>query len=259
MDFALPVVVGIIAWWASTVVVMYRAGLPERSYLNTLAGATAALAAGLIALFWSLYIGGAAGAYLGFVAGLLVWVWHEVSYLFGFVTGPNPVACPPGVRGWKRFVRGVATCMYHELAIVGTAMVLAIVSWGAANKMALWTFCVLWFMRWSVKLNIFLGVRNLHFEYLPPHLGYLETFVRRRNMNELFPLSILVSTSVLVAIVVAAFTAPDGSAAAVGAALLATLLGLAILEHTLLIVNIDDSFLWRLGTKSRRDRRAATG
>lgn len=259
MDYALPVVTVVLAWWASTIIVMYRAGLPEGSYLKTLAGATFALAAGLLALFASVYAGGLAGVYLGFFAGLLVWVWHEVAYLFGFVTGPRPEPCPPDVRGWKRFVRGVQTCIYHELAIIATAAVLAIVTWNADNKMALWTFCVLWFMRWSVKLNIFLGIRNLHFEYLPAHLGYLKTFVRKRSMNELFPLSMLVSVSVFLLLVAAAIGAPAASAAAVGATLLATLLGLAILEHGLLVVNFDDSFLWRLGLRSRRNRRTAPG
>ena len=178
MEYAVPVVTVVLAWWASTIVVMYRAGLPERSYLKTLAGATFALAAGFLALLASVYTGGVAGAYLGFFAGLLIWVWHEVTYLFGFVTGPRPEPCPPEVRGWQRFVRGVKTCIYHELAIIATAAVLAIVTWHADNKVALWTFCVLWFMRWSVKLNIFLGVRNLHFEYLPAHLGYLDARVR---------------------------------------------------------------------------------
>lgn len=259
MEYAVPVVTVVLAWWASTIVVMYRAGLPERSYLKTLAGATFALAAGLLALLASVYTGGVAGAYLGFFAGLLIWVWHEVTYLFGFVTGPRPEPCPPEVRGWQRFVRGVKTCVYHELAIIATAAVLAVVTWHGDSKVALWTFCVLWFMRWSVKLNIFLGVRNLHFEYLPAHLGYLKSYVRNRPMNKLFPLSMLASVSVFVLLVAAAVGAPAASATAVGATLLATLLGLAILEHGLLVVNFDDSFLWRLGLRSRRSRKAAAG
>ncbi len=238
---------------------MYRAGLPEGSYVATLAGATVALGAGLMALAGSTTAEGATGAYLGFFAGLLIWAWHEVSYLFGFVTGPRPEPCPPGVRGWKRFVLGIRTCVYHELLIVATAAVLAAVTWNTGNRIALWTFCVLWLMRWSVKLNIFLGVRNLHFEYLPPHLGYLSTFVRKRSMNELFPLSMIVSLGTFLLLVAAAIGAPATSAGGVGATLLATLLGLAILEHGLLVVNLDDSFLWRLGLRSREDGGAATG
>ena len=259
MDYALPVGIAVLAWWSSTVVVMYRAGLPEVSYVATLAGATAALGAGLAALAGSVSTDGAAGAYLGFFAGLLIWAWHEVSYLFGFVTGPQTEPCPPGAEGWKRFVLGVRTSVYHELLIVATAGFLAAVTWNTDNRIALWTFCVLWLMRWSVKLNIFLGVRNLHFEYLPAHLGYLSSFVRKRSMNELFPLSMIVSITAFLVLVVAAIGAPATSAAGVGATLLATLLGLAIVEHGLLVVNLDDSFLWRLGLRSREDSGAATG
>ena len=127
---------------------MYRAGLPEGSYIATLTGATGAFGAGLAALAASVSVDGAAGAYLGFFSGLLIWVWHEVSYLFGFITGPRTKPCPPGVRGWRRFVLGVRTCVYHELLIVATAAMLAIVTWNAGNRVALWTFCVLWLMRW---------------------------------------------------------------------------------------------------------------
>ncbi len=259
MEYALPVCVAVFAWWASTVAVMFRAGLPESSYLKTLAGANLALAAGLICFFWSLRLDGAIAAYLGFFAGLLVWMWHEVTYLFGFVSGPRPEPCPPDVRGWARFVRGVETCVYHELAIVATALVLAVMSMGSSSKMALWTFSVLWVMRWSVKLNIFLGVRNLHMEYLPQHLAYLESFVRRRSMNELFPLSILLSVSIVLLLVSASIDAPAGSQSSVSATLLATLLVLAILEHVLLVVDLDDSFLWRIGMRSRGDGGAPSG
>ena len=257
MDYALPVGIAVFAWWLSTIVVMYRAGLPEGSYIATLTGATVALGAGLLALAGSISVAGAAAAYLGFFSGLLIWAWHEVSYLFGFVTGPRTEPCPPEARGWDRFVLGLRTCVYHELLIVATAIMLAVATWNSDNRIALWTFCVLWLMRWSVKINIFLGVRNLHFEYLPAHLGYLSTFVRKRNMNELFPLSMFLSIGVFLLLVSAAIGAPAASTSGVGATLLATLLGLAIVEHGLLVVNLDDSFLWRLGLRSRDDGGAA--
>ena len=47
-----------------------------------------------------------------------------------------------------------------------------------ANQVGLWTFVILWAMRQSAKLNVFLGVRNLSEEFLPEHLRYLETSLR---------------------------------------------------------------------------------
>ncbi len=259
MDYALPIAVTLFAWWSSTVLVMYRAGLPQRSFPMTLVGATVVLIAGLVAFGVSLQDASTTGAYVGFLAGLMIWAWHEVTYLFGFVTGPQPEACPPGVSDWRRFILGVRTCVYHELAIVLTAALLAVASWNAANKVALGTFCILWLMRWSVKLNIFLGVRNLHMDYLPEHLRYLSTFVRRRRMNELFPVSMFFATACFLVLGAAAIGADPGSATRIGATLLATLLGLAMIEHSLLVVNFDDSFLWRLGMNSRRRDEAANG
>ena len=258
MDYALPIGFTVLAWWASTVLVMYRAGLPERSFVATLGGATVALVVGLVLFALSLHETGTKAVYLAFLAGLLIWVWHEVSYLFGFVTGPQPEACPSGVSDWRRFVLGVRTCVYHELAVVTTAGLLAAASWGAPNKVTLWAFCIIWLMRWSVKLNIFLGVRNLHIDYLPEHLRYLASFARNRNMNALFPLSMLIALACL-ALLVAAAVGADEPALRTGATLLATLLGLAIIEHALLVVDFDDRFLWRLGLKSRRGRGATAG
>ena len=34
-------------------------------------------------------------------------------------------------------------------------------TWGGANQVGTWTFLVLWVMRLSAKLNVFLGVPNL--------------------------------------------------------------------------------------------------
>lgn len=258
MDYLLPIGFTVLAWWASTVLVMYRAGLPERSFVQTLAGATVALVLGLVLFALSLHETGTKAVYLAFLGGLLIWVWHEVSYLFGFVTGPQREACPSGVSDWRRFVLGVQTCIYHELAIITTAGLLAAASWGAPNKVALATFCIIWLMRWSVKLNIFLGVRNLHIDYLPEHLRYLASFARHRNMNELFPLSMLIALACLALLMGAAVGAGD-PASRTGATLLATLLTLAIIEHSLLVVKFDDRFLWRLGLKSRRGGGATAG
>ena len=257
MDFALPIAFAVLAWWTSTVLVMYRAGLPRRTFVATLAGATIAMLVGLAAFWWSRGNTSAVGAYVAFVSALAIWAWHEVSYLFGFVTGPQPEACPEGVGHWRRFVLGVRACAYHELAIIGTAALLAAASWNAPNKVALWAFCIFWLMRWSVKLNIFLGVRNLHSEYWPEHLAYLKSFVRQRRMNELFPFSMTMALAFFVAFVVTAAGAVDEPVTQLGATLLATLLGLAIIEHGLLVVNIDDSALWRLGLRSRRNGGAA--
>ncbi len=253
MGYAIPIVVAIAAWWLSTVLIIYRAGLPRRSFVATLVGATAILTIGIWALVMSRDSTGVSGAYYAFLGGLALWGWHEVSYLFGFISGPRPEPCPPDCTGWQRFVLGVKTCLYHEIAVLATVGVLAALLWNAENQVGLWTFVILWLMRWSAKLNIFLGVRNLHEEFWPEHLSYLTTFVRRRPMNELFPVSVLLATIGAIALVLSAGSAYEDLAWRAGATLLATLLALATLEHWLLVLRINDDVLWRPGMRSRRD------
>lgn len=259
MDYALPVIVAVAAWWLSTVVLIYRAGLPSRTFATTLGGTTVVMLLGVFAIVASRNDASAAGAYLSFFGGLAIWSWHEVSYLFGFISGPRPEPCPPEASGWKRFVLGVKTCIYHELAVVVTAVAIAALSWDATNRVGLWTFTILWLMRWSAKLNIFLGVRNLHDEFWPEHLRYLKSFVRKRSMNELFPLSMLFASAALAVLASVAVGAGDDLARRAGALLLATLLSLAILEHGLLVLKVRDDALWLPGMRSRRDKSARAG
>ena len=251
-DYLIPVAVAVLAWWLSTVVILYRAGLPRTSFRRTLIVATAVALIGV----WLLYIThddqSPTSAYLAFFGALAVFGWHEVSYLFGFVSGPKPQACPDNCSGWARFVRGVNTCIYHELAVVASVLALALGTFGSANQVGLWTLTILWLMRWSAKMNIFLGVPNLHVEFWPEHLAYLSSFIRERSMNALFPWSIIVATTFITLLVIAAADAAPGSADQVGASLLATLLALATLEHWLLILRLPDELLWQPGLRSRR-------
>ena len=46
-----------------------------------------------------------ASTYCAFTCALLVWGWHELSFLTGWVTGPRQCDLEAGARGWKRFVQ----------------------------------------------------------------------------------------------------------------------------------------------------------
>ena len=64
------------------------------------------------------------------------------------------------MRGLDRFLAALATSLWHEFAIVlGGLAILALV-WGAPT-FALWTYGVLVLMNLSARLDLFLGVRNL--------------------------------------------------------------------------------------------------
>ena len=86
--------------------------------------------------------------------------------------------------------------LHHELALLLLGALLVALTWHAPNHGALVTFTILWVMRQSAKLNVFLGVRNLNESFLPVHLEYLQSYFRRRAMNLLFPFSVIAGTAV---------------------------------------------------------------
>ena len=73
---------------------------------------------------------------------------------------------------------------------------LVLLTWGAPNQIGVWTFVILWLMRLSAKLNVYLGVPNLTEEFLPDDLAYLKSYFANAPMNLLFPISVTPSTLV---------------------------------------------------------------
>jgi putative photosynthetic complex assembly protein 2 len=59
----------------------------------------------------------------------------------------------------------VRAILWHELGILAVGLVIVAITWNAPNQVGTGTFVVLWVMRTSAKLNLFLGVRNLSEEF----------------------------------------------------------------------------------------------
>lgn len=247
----IPALVALFVWWFSTGLVLLLDRLPRRTYRWTLAGATAVLVGSL----WGLWVAGdmqtVGGAYLGFVCGLLAWAFLEVTFLTGAITGPRKQPCPPGCRGVAHFRHGVEAILYHEVAIMLAAVAVLFVSWGKPNVFGAGAFMVLWVMRQSAKLNLFLGVRNLSEDFLPDHLRYLASFFQRRPMNLLFPFSVTGATLATAWLAQRALAA-DGPFEATGYGLLAALMALAVLEHWMLVLPLRSEALWSFALDTGR-------
>ncbi|GAB0116782.1 putative photosynthetic complex assembly protein PuhE [Acidisoma sp. 7E03] len=247
-----PALYALFLWWFSTGVIMYLDGLPQRTFKWSILGATALMVFSLWGIFASRNDASVFGAYCAFSCGLLAWGWQEISFYMGVVTGPRKQPCPEGCGGWRHFGHAIQTSLWHELAIIASGAAIVALTWGAANQIGMWTFMVLWWMHQSAKLNVFLGVRNLNEEFLPEHLQFLKSFLTKKPMNLLFPVSITVSTVILVKLVQAALHATGNGFAAAGFSFLAMLMGLAILEHWLLMLPLPAAALWGWSLKSRR-------
>ena len=247
MDVLLPIGFAVGLWWLTTILLLWRMRLAPRTFPVTMGIATAFGLAGCAGFWASLGDASVLGAYTAFASALAIWCWHETSYFLGFVTGPRPQACPAGESTLRRFGFGVQASLYHELAIIATGALMLSLAAGEANVIGAQTFLVFWLMRWSTKINIFLGVSNLHEHFWPERLRYLSSYVNQRNGNGFFPVSIALAVVLGVWVGQPLVASGSGAFATTGALLTLTLLGLACLEHVCLMLPIPDELLWRWG------------
>jgi putative photosynthetic complex assembly protein 2 len=247
----LPVLYTLVVWWVSTGAILYLDGLPRRTFRWSMAGATALLLAALYGLATTRNDTSVAAAYIAFTCTIVVWGWQETGFLLGYITGPRQEPCPPDATEWQRFCLAVQTILYHECALLILAVAVLGMTWGAPNPVGAWTFLVLWAMRLSAKLNLFLGVRNLSDELLPPHLAYLQSYFVRRPMNLLFPVVVTAATAFAAILWAEAFTVGVDPFTATALTFAATLLTLAVLEHWFLVIPLPTTALWSWGLRSR--------
>lgn len=240
--YGYPVLYALFVWWFSTGIIIFLDNLPVRTFRWSMAAGTMIFALSLHRLAASADDTSLAGAYAAFTYGVLAWGWQEMGFFMGYVTGPRKTACDAGCGGWRHFWHGVEACLYHELAIIATALAIVALTWGGANQVGAWTYGVLWVMRQSAKLNVFLGVRNLSEEFVPAHMAYLKSYLTRKPMNLLFPVSVTLGTVALVVLARRA-AAADGFHAA-RLTFVCVMLGLAVVEHWFLVLPLPFAELW---------------
>ncbi len=244
-ELVLPMLFGMLVWWFGTGVILVLVRAPASSHGWSLAALSVLFVGALHGIATSSADATDPGAaYFSFVCGIVVWAWLELSYLTGYLTGPNKAPCPPGAAPWRRFRLAIGTSLYHELAVIGAGLSIAALSYGQPNQVGLWTYSVLWSMRWSAKLNMFLGVRNLLEEWFPDHLRFLGSYLERRPFNPLFPVSVTVASLIAGVLLYFACTATD-SFTRVASMLVFTILLLGTLEHWLLLLPWRSSALWQ--------------
>ena len=255
-EFCAPAAYAVLVWWFATGLILFLDGLPQRSFRWSMAGATAILVAAFCILPGNALDTTTKGAYTAFTCAVLIWGWLEMSFLMGFITGPRRHACIERCSGWRHFVHATQAIIYNEIATVIGALGVFIATRHGPNRLAFWTFALLWVMRISAKLNLFLGVPNLGEKFLPPHLQYLKMFFRKRTMNFLFPVSITASTLMMAYLLQKYLVSSDPFHNA-GYVLLISLLALAVLEHWFMVLPLPSEKLWNWARGSVRDARAA--
>lgn len=251
-DHALAIGSVVLTWWLSTGVVLRVVWLPRSTHRYTLAIFSVLAVVAAYGAFRASAEPTVGAAYLGFGSALAIWAWHELTFLLGMISGPRKVACPPEAHGWPRFRYATLAVIHHEVALAVTALALVAITWNAPNQVATWTFLVLWVMRLSAKLNVFVGVRNLSEEFIPPHLRYLTSYFRRGRLTPWMVVSVAGAGLALLPLVGGALSADGTSFSIVCHTLVSTILGLAIVEHLFLALPLPDAALWRWILRSER-------
>ena len=239
-----PLFFALLMWFIGTAAVVWLDSRPRATFATSfrLAGVLAAVALGLV--WWSADDSRWGGAYLGFAAALMIWAWHEMGFLMGFVAGPNRAPCPADASGWTRLRLATATVIHHEIALAATSLLLFALTWRQPNQAAPLTFLLLFGLRLSAKFNLYLGVPNLSDEVFPAHLAYLKSYFRKRAFNALLPVSLMGSGAIAWWAWTQAEAAPAQSGAAVTATLLAGLAALGLVEHLFLVLPLRDAKMW---------------
>jgi putative photosynthetic complex assembly protein 2 len=239
-----PLAFAALAWWVSTGIVLWLSRRPASTFPVTLAASGLAACAALAALFILRDATAPSAAYGAFAAAIVVWGFIELTFLTGWIVGPA-TATPLARSGWKLFAAGARALLHHEIVLIAGAVLVLGLSWSDPNPVGAWTYLLLWGMRTSAKLNLFLGVPNPGAELLPPQLEGLKPFLRRRAMNALLPVSIAAGCVVVALLVRAALEPAVPDSRATGLLLVGALAALAVLEHAMLLLPLPADAFWR--------------
>lgn len=246
MNIAVPLLATIALWFASTALIVWLANRPRATFPMSLGLGAAAGVGGLLLVIYTAGDPGPAASYFSFIGALAVWGWHELAFLTGAVAGTRRDRAS-GATGWARFREGTAAVIHHEVALAVTAILLLSLSWGEPNQTGAAAFALLFALRLSAKLNIFLGVPNISDELLPPHLGYLKSYFGPARFTAALALALCGSLALAAWLGLRSVASGE-----VSAALLFALAALGALEHLFLALPLRDGALWRWAIPARR-------
>lgn len=247
-DVTISVIATIFVWWFATGTILLAVRWADRlggaAHGMVLLGGVPLLALGVAGIITSLGETGLWGVYAGFLGALAIWGWIEMAFLTGIIAGPERRDCPPGLRGWRRFMRGWNTVLHHEMALLLGLLTVVVATSGGANHVALWTYLILFGARISAKLNLFFGVPRINLEFIPARLTHLKSYFHRGPITAAFPIAITL-LSLTLAFFIERLIGAETPAKQIEFALLTALTALALLEHWLMVIPLPDAKLWR--------------
>ena len=240
--------IALFTWWFATGMILLVIRRADRTggnaYNRAVFLSVPVLALGVAGVILSTSDAGLGGLYKGFFGALAIWGWIELSFLSGVITGPERADCPAGTTGSDRFWRAWDALAHHEILLLAGMAFIVLVTTGAENNIAMWTYAILFFARISAKLNLFFGVPRINFEFLPLPLQHLRSHMTKGSITAFFPISITV-LSFATACFAQLLMTSGAAIEATGYALLTSLCALALLEHWFMVIPLPDARLWR--------------
>ena len=244
LHLGLVVLIACATWWLSTGLILSLVARHPRTYRWSMLGGVLSALVAIGAIVATRSNETTESALIAFACAIAIWGCIEMAFLMGFIVGPSRKDCPPGLRLGQRFKASWAAIAHHEIALLAGLVTISILVAGRPNAVALQTFALMWAMRLSTKLNIFLGVSSGGQEYLPSTVRHLGTYFAYAPMNPLFPISITAATAATVLFITAAINPLATPHEATGFTILATFAGLALFEHWLLVLPLKMSIIW---------------
>ncbi len=236
------VTVAVLSWWFGTGLILWLVRLPQHTFRWSMLALSFASVFSLWGTRWSMRNPSVMGAYVGFLSVIVMWSWHEMAFLSGWLTGPRRVVQDSAATGWPRFKQAVEVLLHHELALLGNFALLFAMQWGQPSHLALCTFGLLWCMRVSSKFNLFFGVPLVGDQYLPSHLAYIGSYFRKAPVTLCFYVTVSLSLGTWLWLI---YEVQRGLMEInTGWVLLASLLGLAIIEHAMMVLALPLQRLW---------------
>jgi len=184
----------------------------------------------------------ASGVTRSFFGGALLWFWVATLLYGGWVVGVSGGEIAEGISRAALAGRAIAATLFNDLLGLATLGVAGVLTRGGGNRAGAWSILTFWCSHQLAKLNVFAGVANPGTEFLPPYLHHLERYFGPPSNSALLPISVvlLLATALGFGFSAARETVMWRRRQAI---LLASLIGLAALEHMLLGVTLSGT-LW---------------
>ena len=98
MTVIAPALFALLCWWFGTGAILWLVRRPPVTFAWSMAGLTVLLGAS----FWTARISmrdpSEQGAYLAFASVIVMWAWHEMAFLTGWLAGPRRRALDAGMK-----------------------------------------------------------------------------------------------------------------------------------------------------------------